>query len=117
MTEKKIHIHVGDNFDAVAKRVAENWHRAANGNDMQERHISFVSWDLLASVMTNRRYELLRHLHQHPEKSIASLAREMRRDYKRVHEDVNILESAGLVSREEGMLCANYDFIESSIRL
>ncbi len=117
MTDKHINIHVGEGFDAVAKRVAEAWHRAERGEPVQERHVSFVSWDLLSSVMTNRRYELLRYVHHHPAKNIASLAREMHRDYKRVYEDVHALESAGLISRRGGMWCADYNRIDSSIHL
>lgn len=117
MSKKEVHIHVGENFDAMAKRVSDAWHRAEKGEDVFEHHTSFVSWDMLASVMTNRRYELLRYIKRHPVKSVASLAREMHRDYKRVHEDVSALESAGLIQRQDGMLLAGYDRIESSILL
>lgn len=113
----KITIHVGENFDAVAKRAAKAWHRAEKGEAVQEDHITFCDWDSLAKVMTNKRYELLRHLHHHPAASVASLARELQRDYKRVHQDVEILSSAGLLQREAGMLCARYQGIESHITL
>lgn len=117
MTEKYINIHVGEGFDKTEKRIAEAWHRAEQGENVQEHHISFISWDLLASVMTNRRYELLRYIHQHPVKNIAELARDMHRDYKRVYTDVHALESAGLLSRENGLILADYDSINSSIPL
>lgn len=67
--------------------------------------------------MSNRRYELLSHVHSNPVKNIATLAQEMHRDYKRVYKDVHILESAGLISRESGMLRADYDRIGSTIHL
>jgi predicted transcriptional regulator len=117
MTDKQINIHLGEGFEAVAKRVKSAWKRAARGEKIYERHVSFVSWDLLASVMTNRRYELLRYVHNHPTKNIASLAREMRRDYKRVYEDVHALESVGLINLQDGMLRTDYDRIDSSIQL
>jgi predicted transcriptional regulator len=117
MTDRHVDFHVGEGFDNVAKRVTDAWHKAEQGKDVHERHISFISWDLLASVMTNKRYELLKYVHSNPVKNIALLAREMHRDYKRVYEDVHILESAGLLSRENGMLYADYDRINSSIQL
>ena len=117
MTDKRINIHVGEGFDAVAKRVADAWNRAERGENVNEHHITFISWDLLSSVMTTRRYELLRHIHKHPAKNIASLAREMHRDYKRVYQDVHVLESAGLLNRENGMLHADYSRIDSTIQL
>lgn len=117
MSDKEIHIHVGENFDAMAKRVADAWHRAEKQEAVCERHISFVGWDMLASVMTNRRYELLRYVKHHPVESVAALARAIHRDYKRVHEDVSALENIGLLQRQNGKLFAGYDRIESSISL
>ena len=117
MSNKDINIHIGGNFDDAQKRITDAWHRVENGEDVNEHHITFANWDLLAHVMTEKRYELLRHIHKHPAESIASLAREVHRDYKRVYEDVHILESAGLLDRRAGMLCADYNIINSSIQL
>ncbi len=82
-----------------------------------EDGITFTSWAALASVMTEKRYELLRHLHGHPAKSIRALSRDPRRDFKRVHEDVAALESIGLIDREDGELRADYDEIRAAILL
>lgn len=117
MIDDILNIHIGEGFDAVAKRVADSWHRAETGENVKENHISFVSWDLLTKVMTGRRYELLCYLHNHPEKTVASLARAVSRDYKHVYNDVSLLESAGLISREGGMLHTDYDRINSTIEL
>lgn len=65
--------------------------------------------------MTDRRYELLRHLHSHPAPSIRALARDLGRDFKRVHADVAALEAIGLIERDEGMLRADYDEIRAAI--
>ncbi len=65
--------------------------------------------------MTDRRYELLRHLHGHPAPSIRALARDLGRDFKRVHADVAALEAIGLIERDEGMLRADYDEIRAAI--
>lgn len=65
--------------------------------------------------MTDRRYELLRHLHSHPAPSIRALARDLGRDFKRVHADVVALEAIGLIERDEGMLRADYDEIRAAI--
>ena len=116
MTDKRIELHVGGGFDAVSKRVTDAWHRAEKGEHIHEVHTSIVNWDLLASLMTKRRYELLSYVHKYPSENIATLAREIHRDYKRVYEDVHVLESAGLISRESGMLRADYDRIDSSIQ-
>jgi len=113
----KIEIHVGENFDKIAERVAVNWHRAECGEALQENHINFKDWDVLAKVMSTKRYQLLRYVHTHPIPSIAALARALHRGYKRVYDDVQILISAGLLSNEQGIVSCNYDIIESRIFL
>jgi predicted transcriptional regulator len=67
--------------------------------------------------MTEKRYELLRRLQRQPAVSIRALARDLGRDFKRVHEDVTALEAIGLIEREGDLLRANYDEIHASIRL
>jgi predicted transcriptional regulator len=97
--------------------VAKAWHRAERGEDVNEDHLTFESWDALARVMTTKRFELLRHLHRNPAASVAALARSLGRDYKRVHEDVEALESAGLIERDEDGLRADYREIRTIIAL
>lgn len=108
---KEIKIHVGGGFDAVSKRVIAAWELAERGQPVNERHLTFVSWNALSNVMTPKRFELLRYLHKHPAASIAALARELARDYKRVHEDVDALASAGLVERDARGLRVEYSEI------
>lgn len=114
---KGIQVHIGGGFDAVAKRVAHAWHRAERGETVKEDHLTFASWDALASVMTGKRFALLRHLHRHPEPSVAALARSLERDYKRVHEDVEVLTAAGLIERDASGLRADYSEILTVIAL
>lgn len=114
----KKQILVGGSLRDAAQRVADAWHRAEQGEQVElEDNITFVSWSALASVMSDRRYELLRHLHQHPANSIRALAREVGRDFKRVYEDIKALEAVGLVERDGNMLRADYDVIHTSILL
>ncbi len=65
-----------------------------------------------------KRLELLRHVRQNQAASVAEPARALRRDYKRVHEDVGLLVAAGLLDRTEaGGLCSTYDEIRTLISL
>lgn len=113
---KEIKLHVGENFDQVASRVAGAWHRAERGEAVHEHHVTFVSWKAISSVMTEKRYELLRYLRHHPARSVAALARDVGRDYKRVHEDVQALAGIGLIERDRG-LRAPFDEIQATISL
>ncbi len=114
---KEIRLNIGGSFDDMAKRVADAWHRAEKGEGLGEDTLTFVSWDAFSHVMTGKRLELLRHLHRSPQKSIAALARSLGRDYRRVHEDVDILSRAGLIEQDELGLHAGYDEIRTVIAL
>ena len=117
MSELKIHVH--DTLEDMGARFAEAWRRAERGETVQERHLSFDSFETLARTLTPRRLDLLRHIHRTPAASIAALARAVGRDYKRVPEDVEALAGAGLVEREaDGTgLSAPYDAIRTTIAL
>ena len=109
-------IFVGGSLSDAANRVADAWHEAeAGAAQSPQDNVTFATWSALASVMTDRRYELLRHLHAHPAPSIRALARDLGRDFKRVHADVVALEAIGLIERDEGMLRADYNEIRAAI--
>jgi predicted transcriptional regulator len=111
---KDIELHIGGSFDDVAKRVANAWRRA---EAVSEDHLTFLGWDAFSRTMTTKRLELLRHLHRHPQSSISALAKSLKRDYRRVHEDVGILAEAGLIERDGNGLRAGYDEIRTVIAL
>jgi predicted transcriptional regulator len=118
MTEPKIEVKVGEGFDAIARRVTDVWHKAERGEHVEpEIHIAFQDWNTFSSVITPKRVQLLRHLHRRPARSVAALARDLERDYKRVHEDVEALSTVGLISREDGSLRADYDEIRTTIAM
>ncbi len=115
MTELKI--HVGEGFAALKARTLDAVARAKAGQAVQENHLSFVSWEALIGVMTPKRLDLLRAVHQQPQPSVAALSRALQRDYKRVHEDVRALVAAGLMEQDSDGLRAGYDRIETAITL
>ncbi len=114
----KKRVVVGGTLEEAASRVARAWKGAAEGGGADGSDTTtFVSWSALASVMTDKRHELLRHLHRTPAPSIRALARDLGRDFKRVHEDVAALEKAGLLERRDGALHADYSEIQAAILL
>jgi predicted transcriptional regulator len=62
-----------------------------------EQIISVESWDVLAKVMSPLRLQLMSLIYSRKPGSIAALAKIAKRDFKNVHEDVNILASVGFV--------------------
>jgi predicted transcriptional regulator len=69
-----------------------------------ERVLAFESWESFATLVTAERRHILRHLHDHPEACVSALANALGRPFPLVHEDVMVLEMAGLIDRTGGAL-------------
>jgi predicted transcriptional regulator len=118
--EQKVQVHVADSLETIGGRVVGAWRRAERGEltgDNAEIHIGFESWETMVRTLSPKRLELLRRLHRAPAKSIRALAQALGRDYRRVHEDVEALEAAGLLDRDENGLRADYDAFDVSMRV
>jgi predicted transcriptional regulator len=102
--------------DEAARRFADAWHRAENGESFREHHLAFESWDALARVLTGKRMELLRYVRRHDIASVRALAKALGRDYSNVHADVRALTDAGLLDTSNGVR-ADYDVIETKIAI
>ena len=114
----KLNLTVGGNFEEeAAKRFVDAWHRAENGQVVDERHLAFESWDSLTRVLTGKRLDLLRHVHKQPAASVRALAKALGRDYSNVHADVQALAAAGLLDLAESGVRADYEVIETKIAI
>ena len=113
--EEKYKIIIGGSLREDLKAFKNAWKRADRGERVRERVLAFESWEALASVMTPARYKLLLHLRRHPTRSISSLARGLKRHYRRVHADVTALENAGLLARSKDGLRTTTDAIKTTI--
>ena len=112
----KLEIPVGNRLEETGRRFVDAWHALEKGKKVRERHLSFESLEGLLSVLTPKRWELLKYVHRKPVRSIRALSTELKRDYRRVHDDVQALALAGLVERDGRAVRADYDAIESSFR-
>lgn len=72
---------------------------AAFDDQAQGAHISFASVELLWSVLTAKRWEILRAMTGQGRLSIREVARRVERDVKAVHADVRALIEAGVVDQ------------------
>ena len=115
MTERKT-IQVGGTLRHAAAEVVMAWNKAAAGEAVgPSDKTTFVTWSALASVMTDKRHALIAHLHERPAISIRALARDIGRDYKRVHDDLKALAAVGLVEYDGKTWRADYDEIATAI--
>jgi predicted transcriptional regulator len=107
----------GDIKEQTSHSFIDAWNRAERGENFQERHLAFENWDVLASVLTGKRMELLRYVRRNKVTSIRALAKALDRDYSNVHADVKALASAGLLDATARGLRADYDSIETKIAI
>ncbi len=115
----EVEIHAGETREAMAARFVAAWRVAEAGGTVGAHHLSFDSFETMMRVLTPRRLDLLRTLRRAPTTSIAALSRAMKRDYKRVHADVDALTAAGLIERSASgtALSAPYESIRTEIVL
>ena len=115
---KNVKFTVGGAMEQEAsRRFVDAWHRAESGENVQERHLAFESWEALARVLSGKRMELLSYVRRHQVPSIRALAKALDRDYSNVHADVQALAGAGLLDATAGGVRADYDAIETRIAI
>ena len=91
---------------------------AAFDGHAQEARISFPSLEILWSVMTKKRWEILQAMTGRGELTYRAVAGLVGRDVKAVHDNLTALLDAGLVEKSEGgRLIFPYDEIHVDFRL
>lgn len=117
MSNGQVQIQVGETMEDVGERFVDAWRRMERGEQVNEKHVSFETWETMVRVLSPKRLELLRHVHQSPAKNIRVLALALGRNYRRVHEDVAALEAAGLLDRDKDGLRAEYASFDVAMRV
>jgi predicted transcriptional regulator len=112
----KVQVNVGSLVD-MGKRFTHAWSRASAGKKLGETHITFLDIQTMLETLSPRRLELLKFVRQNGAENIKELALSLKRDYKNVHGDVAVLESAGLLLRDGRKLSAPWDELNASVSL
>ena len=108
-----------ENFDDMITRTRAIARRIDKGELRNYgEHLSFATYEQFTSAFSEKRYELLRRLKALGPSSIRALSKNLERDYKNVHGDVQKLIELGLIEkRSDGRIEAPYDSIVSEINL
>ena len=101
----------------MGKRFALAWKKAAAGDPVQETHVTFLDVQTMLDTQSPRRLDLLRHVRQHGAANVRELAQALSHDYKNVHQDVSVLESAGLIVRDGRKLEAPWHALQANVSL
>ena len=117
--DRDFRIEIKDNETAL-KEFSEIWKKAERGDlpDRPVERLYFQDLATLLKVLSPRRLEALTVLHKTGPQSVRALAKRLRRDYKNVHRDIQLLERIGLVARDrEGLATVPWERIVAEIRL
>ena len=116
--KKQITIGVGD-AATTAKEFIDAWKRAERGETVQEKHrLHFENLEVLLKTLTPGRWALLKGLHANGPMSIRALAKNLGRDYKNVHTDVQRLIDIGLIGRARNdKIHVPWDIVEARLLL
>jgi predicted transcriptional regulator len=112
--KRKVRVHV-ESLEASGRRFVDAWRGAQRGEPVHEEHLSFESLEKLLSTLSPRRIEIVRLVRRRPNMSIAAIARELGREYKRVHGDVRALQTAGLLEEGEAGLRAPFAGVDAQL--
>ncbi len=112
----KVQVHVGSIAD-MGKRFTSAWNRAAAGKKVAETNVTFLDVQTMIDTLSPRRLDLLKHVSPQCSDSVKGLGLALGGHYKNVHNDVAVLESAGLLVREGRKLSAPWDELSASVSL
>ena len=116
---RKIIIGIG-NAEESAGRFVDVWHQAARGLTRRgpEERLIFEDLETLLRVLTPKRWALLKSLKREGPMSVRALAKVLKRDYKNVHSDINVLERLGLTARtQSGEVTVPWESVIAEMRL
>lgn len=99
---KKLEINV-NSLEQSGKRFINAWHQAKNSiSELKTQEcLTFTRLEDLWKVLTPRRLELLKLLHNTGDMSIRALSKLLERDYSNVHADVQELIDFGLIEKNK----------------
>ncbi len=118
MKDKNIKIGLATE-EQVNKEFIETWRKAEIEKiDTSEEHLYFIDPSTFFQVLSKRRIALLKALHKHKISSIRELSRILKRDYKNVYQDVQLLKKAGLIHQDSNKkIYVPWDKIKAEIAL
>ena len=98
---------------ALGSEFAAAWKRAAKGRTARApaEAIYFADFASMAKFLTPRRLELVQTLRAMGRSTVRALAQKLKRDYKNVHGDVQLLKRLGLVEADGARIHVPWDVI------
>lgn len=97
MRVRNIKIGIKSTEDSL-NEFKDYWKKIEKGEKVEKKEaLYFESLNVLRSILTTKRIELLKAIAKHKPKSIYELSKIVNRDLKNVNEDVKLLSELGLL--------------------
>ncbi len=98
---------------AIGREFVAAWKRAAKGRAVRTpaEGVYFADFATMMKFLTPRRLELVQTLRVAGPTTVRALAQKLKRDYKNVHGDVQILKRIGLIEAEAARVHVPWDVI------
>jgi predicted transcriptional regulator len=98
---------------AIGREFVAAWKRAAKGRAVRapSEGVYFADFATMMKFLTPRRLELVQTLRAAGPITVRALAQKLKRDYKNVHGDVQILKRLGLIGSEAARVHVPWDVI------
>ncbi len=118
MKDKKLKIGLATE-EQVNEKFIEVWHKAEKDEiRTPEENLYFIDPATFFQVLTKRRIALLKILHSQGVSSIRRLSRILKRNYKNVYQDVQLLKKVGLIHQDpEKGIYVPWDKLRAEIEL
>ncbi len=113
MTQRKI-LDVGvKDARAIGREFVAAWKRAAKGRPVRApaEGVYFADFAAMMTFLTPRRLELVQALRAAGPVTVRALAQKLKRDYKNVHGDVQLLKRIGLIESHDARVRVPWDVI------
>lgn len=104
-------------LDQIGADFVGKWKALEAGEEIRETTIRFHSLEALAKVLTPKRQAVLKYVKKHPARNVTVIAKGIKRSYKNVHEDVNLLLDAGFLVRKKDVIEAPYSVINTEVQI
>ncbi len=107
-------------FEESNKEMSEIFRKFDQGifPDQPIERVYFHDFKTLLRYITPKRLVLLEELHKAGPMSVNALAKLLKRSYKNVYDDVAVLETVGLIERDERKrVCVPWHEIETTLKL
>ncbi|WP_181389839.1 transcriptional regulator [Leucothrix pacifica] len=98
---------------AAATQFLDAWESAEYSGE----YLTFTSPASFFEVINARRWELVVKLQALGKTSIRSLAKQVERDVRRVHDDVKLLMTHGIIEQDDNGVCVPYETIHADFTL